>query len=124
MQAAYSRFARVSLAALDNKVMMIPPDPEVEADIVTSDPAAHDAVKEELRKVCNQMARAYQEQSTQDNSFFERMDEIKHQVKLKLVTLHGLQRYCHTRIMQSCASTVGVLSLHEKAMLNSALACS
>ena len=94
MQAAYSRFARVSLCALDNEQVEIPPDPEVEADIVTSDPAAHEAVRHELRRVCNQMAIAYREQSTEDNSFFERMDEIKHQVKLKLVTLHGLQRCC------------------------------
>lgn len=91
-QAAYSRFARVSLAALDNDQMKIPPDPEVEADILTSDPAAHEAVRHELRRVCHQMALAYKELSTEDNSFFDRMDEIKHQVKVKLVALNGMQR--------------------------------
>ena len=93
MQAAYSRFARVSLAALDNEQMDIPPDPEVEADVMTSDPEAIKDVRRELSKVCNLMALAYEQHSTQDNSFFDRMDEIKHQVKVKLVARHGLQRY-------------------------------
>ena len=90
--AAYSRFARVSLAALDNDQLFIPPDPEVEADVVTSDPAAHAAVEKELQNVCWQMAKAYRESSTGDGSFHNRMDQIKHEVKLKLTCKHGLQR--------------------------------
>jgi hypothetical protein len=73
-QAAYSRFARVSLAALDNEQVSIPRDPEVEADIVNSDPAAHEAVRKELHRVCNEMAKAYRDESTKDGSFHDRMD--------------------------------------------------
>lgn len=102
-QAAYSRFARVSLAALDNEQVSIPRDPEVEADIVNSDPAAHEAVRKELHRVCNEMAKAYRDESTKDGSFHDRMDEIKHQVKLKLVARHGLQR-CEIAVNHASAS--------------------
>ena len=89
--AAYSRFTRVSLAALDNDVLFIPPDPEVE-EAGGSDPAAHTAVERELGNVCRQMALAHRDYSTADGAFHDRMDQIKHDVKLKLVCKHGLQR--------------------------------
>ena len=75
--AAYSRFSRVNLAALDNDLLEIPPDPEIELT-ASPDPrwtrsAAEQAARQELGRVCALMCRAYQNESCDDGSLHRRM---------------------------------------------------
>ena len=42
-----------------------------------------------MRRVCDKMARAYRDESMEN--FHDKMDQIEHEVKVKLTCKHGLQ---------------------------------